>query len=149
MRIGRQRKWSWVCAAEMPPGQPTGLMSVLPGYDMQRSLSTLIPKQWLVSNAMGYPFNRSKAHIYLKSAHIALVLVAPWFAPNQTYPCEHSWVITYRTMHKSIALYVTIWHKLGCSRVSQCTQSHVSNTVTRFIVSLVSYVFGTLWQAIR
>ena len=31
----------------------------------------------------------------------------------------------------------------------QISHMLASNIVTKFIVSLVSYVFGTLWQAIR
>ena len=49
-----------------------------------------------------------------------------------------------------MALYVTVdisWDVVEFHSV----YSHMlaSNTVTKFIVSLVSYVFGTLWQAIR
>ena len=143
MRIGRQRKWSRVCAAEMPPAWPTGQMSVLPGYDMQRSLLTLTvirvyqSSDWYIMPGATHSLDQRLIRIYLKSAHTALVIRSgTLFCIKPDLPMyKHSWVITYRTMHKSMALYVTIWHKLGCSRVSQCIQSHVS------------YVFGTLWQA--
>ena len=45
-----------------------------------------------------------------------------------------------------MALYDISWDVVEFHSV----HSHiVSNIVTKFIVSLVSYVFGTLWQAIR
>ena len=45
--------------------------------------------------------------------------------------------------------YDISWDVVEFHKYSVYSHMLASNTVPKFIVSLVSYVFGTLWQAIK